>query len=491
MKARYLYARLERLPMLRALIPFAAGIVAAEYFALPGWFVAAATVACGALALLLRSGAYLAAMLLFAGGGTAMLHDRECTLPRGVGTLLELRLDGEPALRGRYRSAEAVITAWRDPLRGAWHASRERVVLRTDTALRLAAGARIRCRGTVRPFADTEGYGALMRHRGFCGTLWLAERHLVSCEPGREATLHRMASERLARLGIGGGAGAVCRAMAAGERSGLTPELRAAYARSGTSHLLAVSGLHVGVVFALVNLLLGWMPLLRRGHLVRNVAAVACIWLYAAATGYAPGTVRAAAVFTALQWALASGSVHTAGNALAAAAFAMLLARPDYLFDISFRLSFTAVAGILAWGVPLCRRFRTGNRLADYPLGALLAGVAAGTATAPLVSHAFGIVSPVGLLLNPVVVVLAAAIVAGATLWIIAPVAPLAPAFGSVLAFAATLQNRLVAWAAALPFGAFEYRLSTEATAAVYTLFVAATALAACREPKKSVHLRS
>ena len=78
--------------------------------------------------------------------------------------------------------------------------------------------------------------------------------------------------------------------MTAGDRSGLTPELRTAYSRSGLSHLLAVSGLHTGIVFVLINLLLWWLPLLRRGHLLRNLLAAAAVWCFVAAAGFPPGS---------------------------------------------------------------------------------------------------------------------------------------------------------------------------------------------------------
>lgn len=73
-----------------------------------------------------------------------------------------------------------------------------------------------------------------------------------------------------------------------GDQTELTPERRAAYARTGTAHVLAVSGLHVGMVFLYVNLLLGALALLHRGHLLRNAAAIAVIWLFAAAAGLSP-----------------------------------------------------------------------------------------------------------------------------------------------------------------------------------------------------------
>ena len=176
--------------------------------------------------------------------------------------------------------------------------------------------------------------------------------------PAHENAVY-FASERIRRLHLPPDTEAVALAMAAGDQTELTPERRAPYARTGTAHVLAVSGLHVGMVFLYVNLLLGALALLHRGHLLRNAAAIAVIWLFAAAAGLSPGTIRAAVMFTALQLALATTSRYAGVNILSAAAFGMLLWRPSYLFHVGFQLSFLSVAAILLWGIPLYRRLRT------------------------------------------------------------------------------------------------------------------------------------
>ena len=181
--------------------------------------------------------------------------------------------------------------------------------------------------------------------------------------------LHEAASEHIRRLGLSPDAEAVALAMAAGDRTELTAERRAPYNRTGTAHVLAVSGLHVGMVFLYVNLLLGGLALLHRGHLVRNAAAVVIIWLFAAAAGLSPGTIRAAVMFTALQFALATTSRYAGVNILAAAAFGMLLWRPAYLFHIGFLLSFLSVAAILVWGLPLYRRSYYWFHFVNRPCG--------------------------------------------------------------------------------------------------------------------------
>ena len=490
MKPRFLLDKLDRMPMLKAVLPFMAGIAAADCFSLPLWFLAGAFLLSGALGLLFRSPPCVLALLFSAGFGSAQLRDTGRTVPYEVYTAYELAVEGIPADRGSYTSAETVVTAWRDPADGTWHPAGDRVMLYADSLTQLSAGERLRCRASVRPFrGGAESYRRLMVRRGFAGTMWLSEQAVLERLPARSTALHLYAAERMGRLEMPGDAGAVCRAMTAGDRSGITPELRVTYSRSGLSHLLAVSGLHTGIVFVLVNLLLWWLPLLHRGHLVRNLLAAACIWLYVAAAGFPPSAVRAGVMFTMLQFALASASEYSGLNALATAAFGMLLWNPAWLGDISFQLSFAAVAAILAWGVPLCRRLRTRWRALNLIADAFAVSVVATLATAPLMSHTFGIVPLAGLIVNPVAILLGSVVVLGGALWMLLPSAWPAPVFEFVLSHTADGLNALARATAALPHGAADYTLGGGATAAVYLFFLLATAAAWSAEPKKSVHL--
>lgn len=492
MKAEYLEERLRRLPMLRAVVPFAAGIWAAGRWELPPWLTLCGVVLCGTMALARHSQLYTAAMLLLFGFGTARLHGNTASAPHMLHTEFDLLLLAPPAPREGYTSSNAQIRAWRDPATGRWHETSDKVVVWADTELHVNAAERIVCSGRIRPFPTRpENYRSLMLRRGYAGTISLSRKQLLFRRTYRTATLHRWAVERLDRLRLAPDAQALCNAMTAGDRSRLTPELREVYARSGTSHLLAVSGLHVGIVFVLVNLLLRGLSLLwpRRGHIVRNLAAIVLIWLYAAVAGFSPSVVRAAAMFSALQFSLASASVYTGMNILAATAFGMLLFRPAWLHDISFRLSFLAVAAIFSWGVPLCRRLRTRRLWIDLPAAALIVSAVSTLATAPLVSHTFGIVSAAGLIVNPVAIVLAHVIVSAALIWIVLPLAPLAPAFETVIGSASHLLNGLAATASAVPWGAFEVWLTSSQAAAWYAFFLVATLAAACRNPKKAISL--
>ncbi|MEG1885620.1 MAG: ComEC/Rec2 family competence protein [Alistipes sp.] len=484
MKWAILYTKLERMPMVKAVVPLMCGIVFAQHYTLPLWLVIGGFLLCGVGALLTRSALYTVLPIFLFGSMLSDFHTTESRVPKQIRTTLQLTVSDPPAARNGYSTTTALIQAWREG--AVWRAGAEKVLLRADSTVTLRAGDRIICRGYVRALPGKyESYRNLMTHRGYVGTLWLSAPRILEQTPAQHTSLHLHALARIDRLHLAPDVKAVCGAMAAGDKSRLTPALRTAYSRSGTSHLLAVSGLHVGMVFLLVNLVLWWMPILRRGHLLRNGVAILLIWLYAATAGFSPSVVRAAVMFSALQLSLASTSTYVSMNILAATAFLMLLVDPNYLFDISFQLSFIAVTAILAWGMPIYRLLTTKHRAVNLLTATLVMGVVSAVSTAPLVSHFFGIVSLVGVVINPVVILLATIIVPVAVVWIILPITLLSPLFEWVLGTLTTLQNRMVEVAAGMPCGAFDYTLSTVQMGLIYLLFVVVTLVAGSVESKK------
>lgn len=481
---------LGRMPMLRALPPLVAGILLADLFSWPLWFCGGGFLLAAAVALWGRfRGVAVAAAILLFGMTVSELGRRETPPARVVGEY-EIVVREHLAERDSTFTLGARIRAMRSG--DNWVAAAGNLVLRCDSSVSLQVGERAVVRGKIYPFYEG-GYGRLMTRRGYVGTLYLSEAGVSARSPGgfslrnAVAALHEGAVERLDRLGLAPDEQALVNAMTAGDRRSLSPRLRAAYARSGTSHLLAVSGLHVGIVFMLANLLLWWLPLFRRGHVWRNVAVIVLIWLYAAVTGFPPSVVRAAAMFSVLQFAFASSSAYVGMNTLAGVALVMLTFNTDYLFDISFQLSFVAVAGIIAWGVPLGRALRSRWRAVDAVTGVLVVGLTAAAVTAPLICYTFGQVSIVGLALNPVVILISNIVVGGAALWLLVPVG--APVFSWVIGKAAWLQNFLVEWAAGMPGAALDVRLSGWACLGCYAAMVAATLALWSAERKKSVTL--
>ena len=142
-----------------------------------------------------------------------------------------------------------------------------------------------------------------------------------------------------------------------GKRGDIPEEVTQAFRDTGTSHLLAISGLHVGVVLAL--LLPFSVALLGRRRNLYLLLPLVILWLYAALSGFSPSVERAVIMASIYLLALALGRQRNSLPALAFAAALMVALDPNALYDISFQLSFTAVAGIILLAPTLQRVLAT------------------------------------------------------------------------------------------------------------------------------------
>ncbi|AII50801.1 ComEC/Rec2 family competence protein [Hymenobacter sp. APR13] len=142
---------------------------------------------------------------------------------------------------------------------------------------------------------------------------------------------------------------ALASALVLGIKDDVDQQTRQAYANTGTTHIMAVSGLQVGLLFGAVSWLLGWLPG-QRGPLFRLLTALlglAVIWSYAFLTGLSASVLRAAVMFTFIIVARASQRQANMFNTLAVAAFCLLCYDPYLLCDVGFQLSFLAVISIV------------------------------------------------------------------------------------------------------------------------------------------------
>ncbi|OWP62458.1 hypothetical protein CDA63_14335 [Hymenobacter amundsenii] len=142
---------------------------------------------------------------------------------------------------------------------------------------------------------------------------------------------------------------ALASALVLGIKDDVDQQTKQAYANTGTTHIMAVSGLQVGLLFGAVSWLLGLLPG-RRGPLLRLATALVglvVIWSYAFLTGLSASVLRAAVMFSFLIVARATGRQTSMFNLLAVAAFVLLCYDPYLLCDVGFQLSFLAVLSIV------------------------------------------------------------------------------------------------------------------------------------------------
>jgi competence protein ComEC len=208
-------------------------------------------------------------------------------------------------------------------------------------------------------------------------------------------------SRLAARYGAGMAPLAV--ALVLGDRREIDPALADAFALTGTLHLLAVSGLHVGFLAALLSIALSLgrlSPTARAGWTTLALA------LYAGLVGARPSVVRAALMAGLALGSRAGEREVSAWQWWGAAACAMLAWRPTDAFDLGFALSFGAVGGLLALAGPLERLLRASDRgiAFRWVSAGLVATTAASAGTLVVQSASFGWIAPLGFLVNPIAV---------------------------------------------------------------------------------------
>jgi competence protein ComEC len=182
-----------------------------------------------------------------------------------------------------------------------------------------------------------------------------------------------------------------------GERASVSPDLARAFAVSGTTHLLAISGFNMTLVGAAVALALRG----RARPTVCAVATVAAIVAYSLLVGLAPSVMRAALMASVASCGLASGRRAATANALCVAVAAMLFADPAAIADLGFVLSAAATAGLVLWQASLAARF---SRMPGALREGLATTLAASAPTLPVVAAAFGRVSLVSPIANLIAV---------------------------------------------------------------------------------------
>ncbi|MBD1397081.1 ComEC/Rec2 family competence protein [Pontibacter sp. JH31] len=173
-------------------------------------------------------------------------------------------------------------------------------------------------------------------------------------------------------------------ALILGVKDELDNSIRDAYAQTGTMHVLAVSGLHVGLIYGFFAFILAGLKRTARQRVVYTVIILSILWLYAFVTGLSPSILRAAFMFSLMTMAMASRRQYNIYNTLAAAAFTLLLYNPYYLLEVGFQLSFLALLGIVYLQPRFYNLLVFDNWLLDKGWALFTASLAAQLATFPL-----------------------------------------------------------------------------------------------------------
>jgi competence protein ComEC len=251
---------------------------------------------------------------------------------------------------------------------------------------------------------------------------------------------------------------AVAAALVIGQRDLITEEVKSAYTETGAVHVLAVSGLHVGIIFMILTFFLERVLRLDKtklGRVAVILISVLCIWGFAFVSGLSASVQRAALMFSLLAVGrLAFRKAHVF-NTLSFAAVAMLIYQPNQLFHVGFQLSFTAIIGIVAFTNHLDRLFYLPTLVARKAWSAVAASTGAQLGTLPLSLLYFKQFPAYFMVSGTLVIVFAFAtmflgLLHGFTAGVVG-VPVLAKATGGLLSSSVELQNALIFFFGKLP----------------------------------------
>lgn len=173
-------------------------------------------------------------------------------------------------------------------------------------------------------------------------------------------------------------------ALLLGDKKQLDPTIREAYTQAGVMHILAVSGLHVGIIYALFLLVLKPLKLKKEKARLYLLCVILSIWLYAFLTGLSPSVVRAATMFSLLTLGQMRERPPSIYNVLAFSAMLMITFNPDVIFEVGFQLSYLAVLGIVMIQPLILNWWLPPNKAIEYIWQLTSVSLAAQLVTFPL-----------------------------------------------------------------------------------------------------------
>jgi ComEC/Rec2-related protein len=266
--------------------------------------------------------------------------------------------------------------------------------------------------------------------------------------------------QRLAAAGLSGDELATVGALTLGYKDDIDPEIRRHFQASGAAHVLAVSGLHTGIIYGVLLWLLTLGGRIkpryedRWGRIIIGFFVIGTMWFYAWLTGMTPSVVRAVIMVSIVEIGRMAYRQNVSLNTIAAAAVLILLARPTDLWSVSFQLSFAATAAIVIIA-PTFHKIITWtarhSKILTWIVALLIVSLAAQIGTLPITLYNFGQLSTYFLLTNLIVLPLATFLVPCGLITIALGGSMLGIWIGKITYALAWLMNHSVGWIENLP----------------------------------------
>jgi len=257
--------------------------------------------------------------------------------------------------------------------------------------------AKIRLQEPQNPSETAEfDYKRWLRTKGICATAYVNDKswHFVSTSgSGDIKYIAKTISDKLLNifetLGLKGDNLALISAMTIGTRSQLDKDIETDFRYAGVSHILSVSGLHVGVIYGILQVIFFFMGNYPTSKKIRQIIIVLLLWIYAFVTGLSASVNRSAMMFSLISLGVCLEKRGTTLNIVVLSAFILLIINPLLLYDVGFQLSYAAVTGIVVLYPALRNHFDTRNKVLKYIRDLILISIVAQISTSPIAIYYF------------------------------------------------------------------------------------------------------
>lgn len=266
---------------------------------------------------------------------------------------------------------------------------------------------------------------------------------------------------------------AIAEALLIGYKEDLDKELMQAYSNTGVVHIIAISGLHLGLIFFMLTWILKRIPLIKNSTHTKAVLLISSLWMFSLLTGGAASVLRSAVMFTSIVIGQSYFKRTSIYNSLCSSAFILLCYNPYFLWDVGFQLSYLAIIGIVAIQQPMYRMLFIKNLLVNKVWQMACVTIAAQMLTFPVCLYYFHQFPTMFLLTNLIAVplstlILFCEILLMFFLWI--PYAGIL--MGKIISLLILLMNRFILFFNDLPFSKIDNIYSDIATTCLLYIMI-------------------
>lgn len=323
---------------------------------------------------------------------------------------------------------------------------------------------------------DGFDYAAYLKRQGIGATSYISSGSWQVIDQNKAFSIRREADKCrnyllhiYRKFNIQGDEFAVLAALTLGYTDDLQPDLRASYSATGAMHILSVSGMHVGVVYIVMAFLLGFLNRTQRQKVFKTVFIMLFLWAYAFLSGMSAAVIRATLMFSFVAIATCLERKSQIYNTIFMSMLVMLLYNPNFLYDVGFQLSYSAVLSIIFFQPIVDKLYNPSNKLSRFTWEMFSVSIAAQLGTTPFTLFYFQQFPNYFLLTNFIAIPLSSLVIYLAMgLLMISFIPYLSVAVGFTLKWSLWLLNFVIVTIQNLPYSVSHISLNIKQTIVLF-----------------------